>query len=164
MEKVTPLDLEHAQLPRAFRGYSMEAVDRILTSASRQLEAQIIEMKRLQTQLKVADDELARFRAQEATLNSALLLAQKAADETRALARKEADLIVEEARQEAKGVMREAHEALRNLKWEAERLARESEEFKRRFRSLTQECQARIDEQLPTHAVLQVEQTEAATG
>lgn len=164
MDKVTPLDLERARIPESFRGYRKEAVDRLLSMASTQLETQIVEIRRLNALLKTAEAELERFHAQESTLNSALLLAQKTGDETRMHAQKEAELILEEARQEAREIKRQAQESVRVVHWEAERLAAERAGFVHRFRSLLAEYSARLDEQAPTHAVLQVEEAEAAAG
>ena len=164
MEKVTPIDLERARLPRGIRGYLPEAVDRLLAVASNQLEAQLVELRRLTALLKSAEAELERFRTLETTLNSALVLAQKAGDETRANAHREADLIIETARQEAKEIKRSAQESVRALKWEAERLEDERHSFAHRFRSLLNEHLARLDSEALTHAVLQVEEPEAATG
>lgn len=164
MEKVTPLDLERAQMPVSFRGYNKETVDRLLTSASNQLEAQLVEIRRLSALLKNAESELERFRAQESTLNSALILAQKSSDETRALAHKEAELIIESAQLEAKEIKRQAQESVRALRWEAERLENEKDVFVSRFQSLLNEHLERLRCEQPTHAVLQVEHPEVATG
>ena len=164
MEKVTPLDLERAQLPIGLRGYRKEPVDRILVGASNQLEAQLVEIRRLNALLKTAETELDRFKTLESTLNSALVLAQKTGDETRLLAHKEADLIIEGAKQEAKEIRRSAQESVRAISWDAERLALERDGFVHRFRALLNEHLVRLEEETPTHAVLNVEHNEAATG
>lgn len=164
MEKVTPLDLEKASLPHSFRGYETQAVDKMLLTASHQLEAQLIEIRRLQAQLKTAETELERLHSLESTMNSALLLAQKAADETRALAHKEGENIIESAKQEAREIKRSANESIRAQKWDAERLAAQNESFQMSFRALLQEHLRRLDSEPVTHAVLQVEHPEVATG
>jgi len=165
LEKVTPIDLERAQLPRSFRGYSREAVDHILASASKQLEGQLVEIRRLQQVQRDTERDLETFRLQESTLRDAIVLAQKSADEARAVARKEAELIVEEAHLEAKEIRRSANEAVRALKWEIERLENEKADFLARFHTLLEEYRARLDaSSTPTHAVLAVETPEAATG
>lgn len=163
MEKVTPLDLERAQLPVGLRGYRQEPVDRLLATASNQLEAQLVEIRRLSSLLKTVEHELERFRAQETTLNAALILAQKTGDETRMLANKEAELILENARQEAKEIRRGAQESVRVLQWEAERLRDEKTNFVNRFKGLLTEHLARLEEEKVTHVVVEQHQ-EAATG
>lgn len=164
MDKVTPLDLERAQIPEAFKGYRKEAVDRLLSMASIQLETQLVEIRRLNALLKSAEGELERFRAQEGTLNSALLLAQKTGDETRMHAQKEAELVIEAARQEAREIKRQAQESVRVMQWELERLSDERASFIHRFRTLMAEYTNRLDDQAPTHAVLKVQEPEAAAG
>lgn len=164
MEKLTPIDLERAQIPAAFRGYHRETVDALVASASNQLEAQLVELRRLQALLKTAEHELERFRAQESTLNSALVLAQKASDETRALAHREADLILEEARQQAKEIKRQAQESVRALQWETERLQSEKEAFRARFQGLLTEHLDRLQHEPVTKAVLTVQEAEVAAG
>jgi cell division septum initiation protein DivIVA len=151
-------------MPVSFRGYNKESVDRLLSSASNQLEAQLVEIRRLSSLLKNAESDLERFRAQESTLNSALVLAQRASDETRSLAHKEADLIIEAARQEAKEIKRQAQDSVRALKWEAERLEDEQRSFVARFRGLLNEHMCRLNDEQPAHAVLKVEEAEEATG
>ncbi|MBS1714471.1 MAG: DivIVA domain-containing protein [Armatimonadetes bacterium] len=164
MEKVTPIDLERAQIPVTFRGYSREAVDHILASASKQLEGQLVEIRRLQQAHRDAERDLETFRLQESTLRDAIVLAQKSADEARAVARREAEVIVEEARLEAKEIRRSANEAVRALKWEIERLESDRAGFAARFRSLLQDYLSHLEEAPPTHAVLAVETPEAAAG
>lgn len=166
MEKVTPLDLERAQIPRALRGYAPEAVDRMLAAASQQLESQLLEIRRLNAALKQSDAELERFRGQESTLNSALVIAQRASDETRALAHKEAALIVEAAKAEAAQLLAQSQAAIASLHREIEALERDRALFHDRFRALLREHLDRLERDAPSHAVLVVQspETEAATG
>ncbi len=164
MEKLTPLELERAQIPTSFRGYDKESVNRLLSGASHQLEAQLVEIRRLQALLTNSELELERFRSQESTLNSALILAQKAADETRALAHRESELIIEAAQLEAKDIRRQANDSVIALKWDIERLDQERLHVVSRIKNLLLELDQRITQEGPTHAVLEVQDQEVATG
>ncbi|MBL8065780.1 MAG: DivIVA domain-containing protein [Chthonomonadaceae bacterium] len=164
MEKLTPIELERAQLPRGLKGYRVEAVDKILSSASQQIESQLLEIRRLNSILKAAECELEIFRAQEGTLKSALVLTQKNCDEARANAHSEAASIIEEAKLEAKELKRQANDSLLAVRFEIERLESDKRAFAARYRALLNEHLERIECEAPRHAVLQVEERESATG
>jgi cell division initiation protein len=139
MERVTPQDLERSQLPKSLRGYQPEAVDKLLASVSAQMEAQLVEIRRLQQALRDRERELDRFRSQETLMKEALMLANRAAEETRALAQREAETILQAARQEASEIKRSAKESVVALELELERLSEQRRAFEFGFRALLRE-------------------------
>lgn len=94
MERLLPIDLERLTLRRALRGYERASVDQWLANASAEIETLLHERDEAREANARLQSELATHRAQESTLKDALLLATKAADETRALAHREADQII----------------------------------------------------------------------
>jgi cell division initiation protein len=119
MERLLPIDLERLQFRRTLRGYDPRSVDDWKTRSATEIETLIKELAAMREACERQSGELETLRAQEDTLKNALVLAQKAADETRALAHKEAELILADAR----GKVRQAHEEVERLRLEATRLA-----------------------------------------
>lgn len=119
MERILPIDLERLQFRHALRGYDRGSVDQWMAKSAVEIETLIKELAASREACERQARELETLHAQEDTLKGALVLAQKAADQTRALAHKEADLIVADARAR----VREAHEEVERLRLEATRLA-----------------------------------------
>lgn len=136
MDRIMPIDLERAQLKRSFRGYETTAIDRLLKGATDSLQSLLIENVALREQIERQQDELDRTRLQENTLKDALLLAQKAADDTRAAAQRHAENILEEARQAAATEKLALQSQVGELRWDLERLRGERQRFEADFKSL----------------------------
>jgi len=139
MERLTPLDIERAQLRTRMRGYDRAQVDLLLQRCSREIEHLLGENKRLQGYADSALTELEQLRSHESALKDALVLAQKAADETRANAHKEAELILESARRAETTAKQEAEQQVVELRWEVESLKRERDNLRFRIRAVIEE-------------------------
>lgn len=136
MDRILPIDLEHPKFRMSFRGYDKTEVDELLSGAARALAELIEENERLRGQVEVHAAELDVFRSQDALVKETLLVAQKAADETRAAAQKNADALIEEARQSGMVERMAAAQHLSELRWELDRLKSERARFAQEFRSL----------------------------
>src|SRR5207253_10844034 len=124
-----PSDLRGAELPRAFRGYSIEATRELLEEAADELNAAIAKRDRLA-------EEFHRFQTEHAgappgqsveperAIGEALVAATRAAEELRELATRDAEQAVAEAKAAAQ---REAEALLDDARTEAERLRAEGE-------------------------------------
>lgn len=131
MDRLTPLDLERAEIPIRFRGYDRNSVDQLLDRASKEIERLLNELRSLQSVHEASLKELSRLREHEETVKEAIVLAQRVADETRASAHREADLIREEASRAKSEAVRLAQAETEALRREIERL----EEVRRSIRS-----------------------------
>ncbi|MCX7800643.1 MAG: DivIVA domain-containing protein [Fimbriimonadales bacterium] len=136
MERIKPIDLERTPIRRAFRGYHRNTVDLLLGRASRTIEELLNEEQRLRAENERLKAELEQYRSLEATMKDALVLAQKAADETRAAAHKEAESILEKARLQARREQEDAAADIRRLNEEFQNLEREYRAFLGQYRSL----------------------------
>lgn len=154
MERLRPLDLERTEPPRKLFGYDRTAVRETFVRASKEIERLLRELEECRAEVAAAQEEVARFRAQETTLKEAILLAQRAADETRANAQKEADLIRERARQDAAQVQQQMQGIVNDLRWEMERLRMEKSKFVDRFRQLIEEQLRILDSGAPAQMAL----------
>ncbi len=136
MDRIMPIDLERVQLRKSFRGYETTAVDQLVKASAESLQALLVENSALKEDLERQRHEIERNRLQEDTLKDALLLAQKAADETRAAAHKHGDNIIEEARQAALAERIAMQQQVSELRWEFERMKLEKKRFEEDFRAL----------------------------
>lgn len=121
--KITAIDLSHKKLNRSFRGYRAAEVDDLLKDIASELEEAARDRARLEEQVESMRGEVGRYKEMEETLNNAILLAQRTADELRANAYREADLVVREAEERAKQVTHRAHDQRVELLNETRRLA-----------------------------------------
>jgi len=143
MERLLPIDLERARLPRRFRGYDCGVVDLLMTRAGTEIERLRKELMDARRMADQALTELERHRADEQSLRETLLLAQRAADDVRAAARREADALVADARRAYEDAKRDAEMEVQDLRWEIDRLDRERESLVFRIRGVLDET-ARI--------------------
>jgi cell division initiation protein len=149
-ERLKPIDLENVALPRAFRGYEAKSVNTLLAKAADEIAALLNELKAAREECEALRTELDGYRSQEGTLKEALVLAQKAADETRALAHRQADQIVEDARRQANELQRDLQTRINDLRFELERLGLEKHRFLNQLRSQLEEQLSSVVSELST--------------
>ncbi len=87
-QRLTPVDILNLRFRRKIRGYAPAEVDELLRRVAADLEHALAEGATLRERLTVMERELTQYRTMEATLRDALVLAQKAADQTRAYRRR----------------------------------------------------------------------------
>ena len=107
-EAVTPLDLRQAKFATVMRGFDKAQVMAMLEDASSGYEKALRENERLRQEIVRLETSLAQYRDLEGGLKSALLTAQRAADDTRSMAQKTADDTRATAQQDAARIVREA--------------------------------------------------------
>ncbi|MFQ3586768.1 MAG: DivIVA domain-containing protein [Fimbriimonadaceae bacterium] len=139
MERLKPIDLENARPPRKFRGYDTRFVDSLLSRASKEIETLLTEQKCQREEIEALRRELATYHAQDATLKEALILAQKAADDTRSAANRESEMLIQDARRKAAQLQQDLESKLNDLRWEIERLQIEKRRFASQFRALLEQ-------------------------
>ena len=144
MDRIMPIDLERVQLKKSFRGYETSAVDQLIKGTTDSLQSLLIENAGLREEVERQRQELDRTRLQENTLKDALLLAQKAADETRAAAHRHAENIIEEARQAALAERISMQQQVSELRWDMERIRTERRRFEDEFKGMLERYQRDI--------------------
>lgn len=127
--KITAIDLTHRKFARSFRGYRPQEVDDLLREVAAELEESARDRARMQDQIERLHAEVSRYREMEQTLNNAVLLAQKTADEVQASARRDADSLLREAELRAERLNAEAHRQRQDLLNEIRRLQERREEL-----------------------------------
>src|SRR5689334_13694003 len=100
-QRLTPVDILNVRFKRSPVGYSIPEVDDFVRRVAADMEALLTEAAVQREKLQSQERELAQYRAIEVTLRDALVLAQKAADETRASARLQAEALLQDAQARA---------------------------------------------------------------
>jgi cell division initiation protein len=136
MDRIMPIDLERVELRKSFRGYETSSVDQLIKGSAESLHFLLKENASLREENERQRQDLDRTRLGENTLKDALILAQKAADETRAAAHQHGENIIEEARQAATTERMSLQQQISEMRWDLERLRSEKKHFEAEFKSM----------------------------
>ncbi len=154
MDRIMPIDLEHADIKKVFRGFDPNTVDALLSAAASTIQGQLNDLQIMREQNERLRFEQDLHRSSEDTLKQTLFLAQKTADETRAAAQRQGDLIIEEARQAALAERIAGHQAVSQMRWEVERLRSERDRYQSEMRDLLTRQLREIEAITPTVALV----------
>ena len=134
--RITPMDIEQQEFTRSFRGYNEEEVDDFLDKIVKDYEELINENLRLNEEIEKMQEKLKEFSEIEETLRSALLNAQKSAEEMTGRVESEAKIIIENAEMEAKSLKQQVFQREDLVKNEIDNLRRYKFIFKEKFKSM----------------------------
>jgi len=134
--RITPMDIEQQEFTRSFRGYNEEEVDDFLDKIVKDYEELINENVRLNEEIERMQEKLKEFSQIEETLRSALLNAQKSAEEMKGRVESEAKIIIEKAELEAKSLKQQVFQREDLVKNEIDNLRRYKFTFKEKFKSM----------------------------
>lgn len=141
-----PIDLEQPSLRKSLLGYERASTDRLLSGAARSLQDVLVENGTLRQEVERLRAEAGIVREQEKVLKEVLVIAQKAADETRIAAQRQADVILEEARQSALAERMNCQQKISEMRWDLERLRNERNRFSEEFKALLERHQISLAE------------------
>src|SRR4051794_20634756 len=137
--RLSPIDIVNRSFQRAlFGGVSVDEVAEFQNEVAAAMEELITENAQLREGSQQLTQQVNKYSRIEETLQSALMMAQRAAEEARATARREADLMDREADRRAKEMTEETHAQLRQVEDDINRLRRERERFEAEFAALLQ--------------------------
>jgi len=136
MQRISPIDLEHADIPTTWRGFDQGITRSLLATAASEMATLRQEVEKLRTQLSVVTQESEHLRRQESLMADALLLAKSAAEDCRKLAEREAAHIVDAAKSEAELMIAAATREQREAEQSVEFLRKQRSQFDRQFRTL----------------------------
>lgn len=134
--RITPMDIEQQEFTKSFRGYNEEEVDDFLDKIVKDYEELINENVRLNDEIEKMQEKLKEFSEIEETLRSALLNAQKSAEEMKGRVESEAKIIIEKAELEAKSLKQQVFQREDLVKNEIDNLRRYKYNFKEKFKSM----------------------------
>jgi cell division initiation protein len=134
--RITPMDIEQQEFSRSFRGYNEEEVDDFLDKIVKDYEELINENVRLNEEIEKMKERLKEFSEIEESLRSALLNAQKSAEEMKGRVENEAKVMVKKAEIEAEVIKQKASQKEDEVKNEINNLRRYKFMFKEKFKSM----------------------------
>jgi cell division initiation protein len=145
---ITPVEVRHAQLSRAFLGYSRRATDNLLESIAQSYEQTWWERADLRDEVERLQSELARFKDMERLLRDTMMSAERAAEDLRSQSRREYDMLLQEARLKAREIVLEAEAERERTRGEIRRLQTDRSELRASYRAFLQAAMERLDREL----------------
>ena len=138
---------------RTFKNYTPEEIEKFLDQIIVQVEKMIADNKAKNEQILERDKKieelegklaetsslrgrLEQYERTEATLNRAILMAQKTSDQIKSAATKESEIIIEDAKRNASRIVNESLLKAEKTEMEAEMLRKNINSFKRRLRGV----------------------------
>ena len=123
---LTPLDIENKKFSKQMMsGYSVDEVDEFLDEITADYE-----------KLEDMQEDMAKYKNIENTLNNTLIMAQTAADDVKNLAKQQAEAILNEAQANAKQAVAELEQDIVMKQKELEELQKQFDVYKAKMESL----------------------------
>lgn len=138
---------------RVLRGYDPDEVNKFLDQVIKQVERMIANLKEKDKQIALRDekiaeltkmvestghmrDKLAQYERMEATLNRAIVMAQKTSDQIKANAHRESEIILEDAKKNASRIVNESLLRAEKTDMESNMIKRNTNIFKRKLKDI----------------------------
>lgn len=144
-ELLKALDVINQTFKRSLRGYDPVEVDDFLDRVADSLQAYAERCLELERELERLKEQIQEYKGMRDSLQEALLMAQKSADEKVKAAERQAEAILAEARAQAERLLKEAEEHSNVVKEEMSHLQRTKQDFIAEFRALITRYQNLID-------------------
>lgn len=144
--KITALDIHQKEFTHSMRGYREDEVDNFLDAVAADFDAMSRELASLTKRVQDAEAKAIGLDAERNAINSALLIAQRSADELMDKARGEVAQIIADAEVKGSQIVHEALASKRELLVEIKRLKVEEENFRAGIQRLVAGALQGIDE------------------
>lgn len=144
--KITALDIHQKEFSHGMRGYREDEVDDFLDAIAAEVDHLVKENEELHARFREAESKIAAFDSERNAINSALLIAQRSADEITMEAEVEREKTIHEAEKRASDIIHEALAQKRELLAELKRLKADEERFRRNFMRLLEDSKSSISE------------------
>lgn len=128
--KITALDIHQKEFTHGMRGYKEDEVDDFLDLVANEFEALAREVAALRQRLAEEEAKAISLDAERNAINSALLIAQRSADDMLTKAKSEVEHIYAEAEAKGTQIVQDALTTKRELIGELKRLKDEEESFR----------------------------------
>lgn len=134
---LTPLDIENKKFSKQMmNGYSVNEVDEFLDELTADYEKLYKETTDSKNKIADMQEEMAKYKNIESTLNNTLIMAQTAAEDVKNLAKQQADNILSEAQANAKQAVTELEQEIALKEKELEDLQKQFDVYKAKMESL----------------------------
>ena len=134
---LTPLDIENKKFSKQMMsGYSVDEVDEFLDEITADYEKLYKESAEAKNKIEDMQEDMAKYKNIENTLNNTLIMAQTAADDVKNLAKQQAEAILNEAQANAKQAVAELEQDIVMKQKELEELQKHFDVYKAKMESL----------------------------
>lgn len=134
---LTPLDIENKKFSKQMMsGYSVDEVDEFLDEITADYEKLYKESAEAKNKIEDMQEDMAKYKNIENTLNNTLIMAQTAADDVKNLAKQQAEAILSEAQANAKQAVAELEQEIVIKQKELEELQKQFDVYKAKMESL----------------------------
>ena len=134
---LTPLDIETKKFSKQMMsGYSVDEVDEFLDEITADYEKLYKESAEAKNKIEDMQEDMAKYKNIENTLNNTLIMAQTAADDVKNLAKQQAEAILNEAQANAKQAVAELEQDIVMKQKELEELQKQFDVYKAKMESL----------------------------
>lgn len=132
---LTPIEIQSRTFKSGL-GYDKKEVDMFLNEILESYESMYRDNMELKDKLNTLNEGIQYYKTIEKTLQKALVLAQKTAEDTKASAQQKAKLIEKEAENKAQEILADAKNELHNLHVKTMQLIQQYDMYKAQFRNL----------------------------
>ena len=137
VKQLTPLDIENKKFSKQMMsGYSVDEVDEFLDEITADYEKLYKESAEAKNKIEDMQEDMAKYKNIENTLNNTLIMAQTAADDVKNLAKQQAEAILNEAQANAKQAVAELEQDIVMKQKELEELQKQFDVYKAKMESL----------------------------
>ncbi|MDD6034982.1 MAG: DivIVA domain-containing protein [Lachnospiraceae bacterium] len=133
---ITPIEIQNKAFKSGGLGYDKKDVDNFMSELLESYEALYREKMEMHDRMNVLNEGLQYYKTIEKTLQKALVLAERTAEETKGNAMKNALLIEQEAVSKANVILADAKQELEQIRKQTIELVRQYDMYKARFKSL----------------------------
>ena len=134
---LTPLDIENKKFSKQMmNGYSVDEVDEFLDEITADYEKLYKESAEAKNKIEDMQEDMAKYKNIESTLNNTLIMAQTAAEDVKNLAKQQAEAILSEAQANAKQAVAELEQQITIKQKELEDLQKQFDVYKAKMESI----------------------------
>ena len=144
---ITPIEIQNKVFKSGGLGYDKKDVDGFMDELLDSYETLYRERMEMNDKVNVLNDALQNYKTIEKTLQKALVLAERTAEETKGTAMKNALLIEQEAVSKANVILEDAKRELDHIRKQTVELVRQYDMYKAKFKSLVNSQTELLDSQ-----------------
>ena len=133
---ITPIEIQNKVFKSGGLGYDKKDVDGFMDEILTNYETLYRERMEMNDRINVLNEGLQYYKTIEKTLQKALVLAERTAEETKSTAMKNAQVIEQEAVSKANVILEDAKRELEMIRKQTMELARQYDMYKAKFKSL----------------------------
>jgi len=160
---ITPVEIQNKVFKSGSFGYDKKDVDNFMQQILENYEELYREKMEMKDRINVLNEGLQYYKTIEKTLQKALVLAERTAEETKGNAIKNAQVIEQEAVSKANVILQDARRELEQIRRQATELVRQYDMYKAKFKSLAAAQTELLDSQSFSIRLEELSMFEAST-